>query len=46
MVEREDIIDFKLNVDPKMKDDTVIEHENGKDFTYNDIKKLCEEAEK
>ena len=38
MVEREDIIDFKLNVDPKMKDDTVIEHENGKDFTYNDIK--------
>lgn len=36
-MEREDIIDFKMNVDKNMKDDTIVEHENGKDFTYREI---------
>lgn len=37
-VDKEDMIDFKMNIDPNMKSDTVVEHENGKDFTYEDIK--------
>lgn len=38
MLEREDIIEFTENIDPKMNDDTVIERENGFEYTYKDIK--------
>ena len=38
MFKREDIVDFTMNVDPKMKGDTIIEKENNKEFTYDEIK--------
>lgn len=37
MFKREDLVDFEMNVDPKMKNDTVVEKENGKTYTYQDI---------